>query len=185
MWSTSAPVPQFAAAHVPGSLSIPLRDAFATWLGWIAPPDRPLVVLRDADQDPGEVAWQAVKIGYDNLAGELAGGMAVWDSAGLPTTATPLVQPEALDPRRVLDVRQDAEFTAGHLPGARHRELGDLPERAGDLPAGPLVVMCGHGERAMTAASLLEGAGRSDIAVLDGGPDEWADSHGTALETGA
>ena len=43
--------------------------------------------------------------------------------------------------------------------------------------------MCGHGERAMTAASLLARAGRRDTTVLIGGPDDWAAIHGT-LETG-
>jgi len=33
--------------------------------------------------------------------------------------------------------------------------------------------MCAHGERAATAASLLERAGRSNIAVVIGGPDRW------------
>jgi len=31
---------------------------------------------------------------------------------------------------------------------------------------------------------MLERAGRFDVAVLDGGPDDWADSHGAALESG-
>ena len=42
-----------------------LRPAFATWLGWLAPHDRPLIVLRGRDQDPGDVFWQAAKVGYD------------------------------------------------------------------------------------------------------------------------
>ena len=37
----------------------------------------------------------------------------------------------------------------------------------------------------MTAASLLERAGRRDVAVLLGGPDDWAAAHGAALETAA
>jgi rhodanese-related sulfurtransferase len=48
-----------------------------------------------------------------------------------------------------------------------------------------MVVMCGHGERAATAASLLERAGRTDISVLVGGPDDWAAAHATPAETGA
>ena len=73
----------------------------------------------------------------------------------------------------MLDVRQDAEYAAGHIPGAVHIELGDLPARAQDAPAGA-VVMCGHGERAMTAASLLQRAGHRGLAVLAGGPEDWA-----------
>ncbi|MGH3428731.1 MAG: rhodanese-like domain-containing protein [Mycobacteriales bacterium] len=44
--------------------------------------------------------------------------------------------------------------------------------------------MCGHGERAMTAASLLERAGRTDVAVLEGGPEDWAAATGEQLANG-
>ena len=176
----------FAAGHLPGSLSIPLRPAFASWLGWLAPHDRPLVVIRNADQDPAEILWQVLKIGYENVAGELAGGVATWAGAGQPTATVPLVRPGQVDGAHVLDIRQRAEFTAGHLPGATHVELGDLPGNLADvaagLPAGPTVVICGHGERAMGAASLLARAGQRDLAVLDGGPDDWATTTGRTLD---
>jgi rhodanese-related sulfurtransferase len=45
--------------------------------------------------------------------------------------------------------------------------------------------MCGHGERAMSAASLLEQAGHRDLTVLQGGPEDWADATGRELDTGA
>jgi glyoxylase-like metal-dependent hydrolase (beta-lactamase superfamily II)/rhodanese-related sulfurtransferase len=180
------PVPEFAAGHVAGSLSIPLRGAFATWLGWLVPPDRPLVVLRGTDQDPAEVAWQAAKVGYDMLVGEIAGGIEAASAADLPTVVTPLLRPgevPATGIRRVLDVRQRSEFTAGHLPGAEHIELGALP--AARPAPGPVVVVCGHGERATTAASVLERAGHGDVAVMVGGPEDWAAAHGTPLATTA
>jgi glyoxylase-like metal-dependent hydrolase (beta-lactamase superfamily II)/rhodanese-related sulfurtransferase len=183
------PVADFAAGHIPGALSIPLHPAFASWLGWLAPHDRPLVVVRDRDQDPAEILWQALKIGYENVAGELAGGMDGWAGARQPTATIPLTRPEQIGGAQVLDIRQRAEFAAGHLPGAAHVELGDLPARldevAAGLPAGPTVVMCGHGERAMGAASLLARAGRGDVTVLDGGPGDWAKATGSPLSTGA
>ncbi|GAB2846064.1 MBL fold metallo-hydrolase [Lentzea nigeriaca] len=176
------PLNEFAAGHVPGALSIPLRPVFASWLGWLAPHDRPLIVVRGADQDSAEIAWQAAKIGYFDLA-ELDGGMDAWTAAELPTSTIKLVGPtEVRGP--VLDIRQSAEFASGHLPGAQHVELGDLPGRVDDVPQEPLVVMCGHGERAMGAASLLEQAGHSDVAVLTGGPDDWAAATGGRLESG-
>ena len=179
------PVEAFAAAHISGSLSIPLRDAFATWLGWVAPHDRPLLVVRDADQDPAEVAWQAAKVGYDNIVGELTGGVTAAAAAGLPTSSTRLVGPGDVEGSELLDVRQTSEADAGHVPGAAHVELGDLSAGSAQVPAAVSVVMCGHGERAMTAASLLERSGRTGIAVLIGGPDEWADAHGTPLDSSA
>lgn len=177
------PIEEYAAAHVPGSLSIELRSAFGTWLGWLLPEDAKVVVLRILDQDPAEILGQAAKVGYD-IAGELTGGIAAWTGAGLVTTSTALVTPTTMtDGERVLDIRQDSEFAAGHVPGAQHSELGNVVIAATSLANGPVTVMCGHGERAMSAASVLERAGRDDVSVLLGGPSDWAASHGVALES--
>jgi hydroxyacylglutathione hydrolase len=178
------PMAGFSAGHPRGALSIPLRPAFATWLGWLAPPDAALVILRDADQDPEEIVWQAAKIGYDHLVGQVAGGMHGWRDAGAPVQELPLVTAAQIGRARMLDIRQATEFVAGHVPGALHVELGDIPTRAADLPPGPMVVMCGHGERAMSAASLLARAGHHDLAVLDGGPESWAAVTGRPLQVG-
>lgn len=171
------PMRDFAAGHRPGALSIPLRPAFASWLGWLAPDDRPLIVVRHPDQDADEIAWPAAKIGY-RLAGELDGGMDAWDGA---VTRTRLIGPGEVN-GAVLDVRQEAEFAAGHVPRAQHIELGALAGRVDDVRREPLVVMCGHGERAMSAASLLERAGHRDVAVLTGGAEDWATATGHRLD---
>jgi hydroxyacylglutathione hydrolase len=177
----------FAAGHVPGALSITLRAVFATWLGWLVDPARRIVVVRDPGQDPDEIVWQALKVGYENLAGQLAGGMAAWTRAGHPVATITLVSAGEIGERAVLDIRQDGEYVAGHVPGAVHVELGALTDPAtalGRVPDGPLLVMCGHGERAMTAASLLARAGRTGLAVLDGGPGDWSTATGAALAAG-
>jgi glyoxylase-like metal-dependent hydrolase (beta-lactamase superfamily II) len=179
------PVPDYAAGHLSGAVSIPLRGAFATWLGWAVSPDRPVVIVRGAGQDPAEIAWQGAKVGYDNFVGELTGRPEDWVAAGLPVSTIALLRPEEVAGRSVLDIRQDAEFMTGHLPGVAHVELGDLADRAADLRGRPVVVMCGHGERAMTGASLLERAGVTGVAVLAGGPEDWAAAHQLALETGS
>jgi rhodanese-related sulfurtransferase len=179
------PVADFAAAHMPGSVSIPLRPVFATWLGWLLPTARPLIVVRNADQDPGEILWQARKIGYDHLIGELDGGIATWAQAGHPTGSIPLVTAEHVGDARVLDIRQSNEFTTGHVPGAAHVELGHLADDPTTNQQGPTVVMCGHGERAMGAASLLARSGQQDLSVLVGGPDDWAAVTGRRLEAGS
>ena len=185
------PIGAFAAGHIPGSLSNALRPAFATWLGWLATPERPLVVVLDDSQDRGELVEACLKVGYDNLAGELDGGIEAWRAAGLPTGLIPLAEastPEMSHGSRVLDVRQQGEWASEHVPGAVHAELGrlaDLRAVAG-LPDGPVTVMCGHGERAMTGASLLAAA-RGDaggLSVLLGGPGDWAKATGQPLEHG-
>jgi hydroxyacylglutathione hydrolase len=179
------PVAAFAAGHPAGALSIALRPAFATWLGWLVEPDRRLLFALDQDQDRAELIRQCEKIGFERLVGELAGGMAAWRAAALPEGYVELVGPDRVDQadQPILDVRQASEVAAGHLPGAVTVELGALDsalDGGHTLPAGPLTVMCQHGERAMTAASLLAQAGRRDLRVLRGGPAEWRAATGRA-----
>ena len=170
------PFVDFARGHVGGALSITLRPAFASWLGWIVPSEQPLVFVRAPDQDPRDLVEQCLKIGYENLVGELEGGMDTWRAAGLPEAAVGLRQVSDELGGVPIDVRQLSEWVGGHIPGARHVELGSVAISAGRIPSGPLTIYCGHGERAMTAASLLEAQGREDLAVLDGGFDAWRDA---------
>jgi hydroxyacylglutathione hydrolase len=110
--------------------------------------------------------------------------MPAWTGAGEDTASIALTRAAGFNGRRVLDIRQRSEYVEGHLPGAVHVELGDLPARAADITDEPTIVMCGHGERAMGAASLLERAGHRDLAVLDGGPEDWAEATEGKLTTG-
>ena len=177
------PIADFAAGHIPGAVSIPLREQFATWLGWLVPGDAPLAFVLADGQDAAEVAWQALKIGYEQLGGQLDGGMTAWQADNGPVEQTELITADRIDGRAVLDVRQVAEYASGHVPDAVHVELGDLPGRAQAAP-GEAVVMCGHGERAMTAASVLQRAGHGGLAVLAGGARDWAAAAGQPLQEG-
>lgn len=178
------PVTTWAAGHIPGVLAIPLRAQFASWLGWLVDREAPLVFVVGADQDRAELVRQCHQIGHDRIVGELAGGMTAWAAAGLPAQATPLAGADRLpNGRGVLDVRQDREHAEGHVPGVIHVELGRLPEVAEQID-GIGAVMCGHGERAATAASILERAGRPGAAVVVGGPGDWASATHEPLATG-
>ena len=167
------PVTAFAVAHVPGALSVELRDSFATWLGWLVDdPATPLVFVVGDDQDRDDLVRQCLGIGYEHLAGVLTGGIAGWTAAGRATTSTALLDRPEGD-GALLDVRQASEWRQGHAAGALHIELGTLAARAAEVPAGRVVAHCVHGQRAMTAASVLERAGRDDVAVLAGSPEQW------------
>lgn len=177
------PIADFAAGHPGGALSIALRPVFASWVGWLVDLDRPLIFALGDAQERAELVRQCLTVGHEHLLGEIDGGVAAWAGAGLPVDTLPLVAPSAVEPA-VLDVRQDAEYEAGHIPGALHVELGALSETEVATGAGPLTLVCGHGERAMTGASLLAARGRRDITVLAGGPGDWAAWAGQDLVTG-
>ena len=74
----------------------------------------------------------------------------------------------------ILDVREDEEWAAGHIDGAVHIPLGQLPHRLGELDAQrPVVTVCRSGGRAGRAAELLTSSGRRAV-VMDGGMQRWA-----------
>ena len=174
------PIERYAAGHIAGSVSIALRDVFATWLGWLVPDDVAVVFVVDDNQDDVLLVREARKVGYERIAGALAGGVDAWRVAGRPVSRTDLVgAADATGP--FVDVRQQSEFAAGHVPGAGHAELGAIASGAIHVPPGS-TVMCGHGERAMSAASMLERQQHNaNVRVLVGGPHEWAAGHHTSL----
>jgi len=176
------PAGAFAAGHVPGSLSNTLRPVFASWLGWLVEPDQRLVFVLDDEQDREDLVRQCLDVGHEHLVGELAGGVDAWASSGRPVATIPFVGVTDIV-GAVIDVRQANEYTAGHVPGALNVELGQITSAA--PTEDPLTVMCGHGERAMTGASLLECHGHHDVVVLDGGPDTWSNETGRPLESGS
>jgi hydroxyacylglutathione hydrolase len=175
------PVVAYAASHIREALAIPLRPVLGTWLGWLLEPERPVVFVLDGEQDRHDLVRQCLDVGVELLVGELDGGMSTWAQASLPVASTETVRADAVS-GPVLDVRQRDEYRVGHLPDAYHVELGALSDTA--ISVDRLTVMCAHGERAVTGASLLERAGHDGIAVLVGGPDNWATATGRALAVG-
>ncbi|WP_347559432.1 rhodanese-like domain-containing protein [Aeromicrobium sp. IC_218] len=73
----------------------------------------------------------------------------------------------------VLDVREHHEWEAGHVEGAVHVPLGEVPERAGELdPQKRTLVVCHLGGRSARATAYLQQLGH-DVVNLDGGMDAW------------
>ena len=60
---------------------------------------------------------------------------------------------------QVLDVREDVEWRHGHIEGATHIPLMELPQRLGDVPEGQVLVVCRVGGRSAQAVGYLAGRG--------------------------
>jgi rhodanese-related sulfurtransferase len=76
----------------------------------------------------------------------------------------------------VLDVRRDDEFARGHIEGALHIPLNELPQRLQELEPhrhAEIVVNCAVGGRSAKACQFLAGEGFSNVANLLGGFVEW------------
>lgn len=173
--------PEAFSIHIPGALNVGTGPSFATWAGTVVPPDVPLLLVLETPSDLWEVCWQLLRIGYSLPEGWLAGGMRAWRSGGGELEALPqwtvqelsegLAQDKAL---MVLDVRQPAEWSSGHIPEAVHITGAQLPERAAELPKErPIAVICGSGYRSSVAASLLRRRGVPGVYNVLGGMSAW------------
>ena len=178
----------FGSGHVPGALGIGAGDSVSTWASWTVPYDRPIILAAPDAAALGAAQRAFVRVGLDDIVGHLAGGTAAWAAAGHPLQALPQWSPAALadhlakgDGLVVLDVRNDDEFQAGHVPGARFIMGGYLAERLSELPRdAEIVVACRSGHRSTVAASVLLRAGFSKVGNLAGGLNAWREA-GLAL----
>lgn len=73
----------------------------------------------------------------------------------------------------ILDVREDVEWEHGHIDGAVHIPLMDLPHRLDEVPSGQVLVVCKVGGRSGQAVGYLSQQGM-DVVNLDGGMLDWA-----------
>ena len=170
--------------HIPGSLSIPAGSSFGTWLGWVVEADRPVVLIVEDPADLDDLARQALRIGFETIVGYVAGGLDAWRDAERPVETGERLELDALasklsaggaDAPFLIDVRQPAEFEAGHVPGSRHIGAGELPEMLDGLPRDrPIAMICASGYRSSVAASLLQAAGFTRVAAVGGGVPDWA-----------
>jgi hydroxyacylglutathione hydrolase len=175
---------QFDEAHIPGAVSITSRRAgFGSKLAWLAGSRQPLVLVGRDDDDAVHAATLAAAVGLHEVAGYLAGGMTSWreerrDVERVERMTVPELherwsaEPESV---QILDVRERAEWDAGRIPGSVHVPYHDIDGLPEGIDAGlPVAAICGSGQRAAVAASLLERFGADDVIhVVDGGVGHW------------
>ena len=162
----------FAAGHVAGTLSFDLDGSFATYLGWLIPWGTPLTLLGSTPEQVAEAQRELVRIGIDRPAAAAAGHPGDW-AGGQPLRSYPVAGFADLEAVRhhrsvvILDVRRDQEWDASHIAGAVHIPIHQLPSRLAEVPAGEVWVHCEAGYRASVAASFLDAARRTVVAVDD------------------
>ncbi|MBC6459132.1 MBL fold metallo-hydrolase [Actinomadura sp. HBU206391] len=171
----------FAHRHLTGTLSFGLDGPMATWLGWMAPWGAPITLLGESAEQVAAAQRELARIGIERPAAMATGTPESWDNGddtrlGELATATFVELAAARDGRTphglpapdvVLDVRMGNEWRAGHIDGAVHIPLPELPARLDEVPAGTVWVHCGSGYRAAAATSLLARAGRRMVHIDD------------------
>jgi len=174
---------QFDDSHIPGSVCIPMtRSGFGSKLAWLADREQEIVLIGRDDDDAQRAATPAIAVGIRKLAGFAHGGLTSWRLEKRPVdriereTVEELHAHLAVDPSvQILDVRDESEWDAGHIPGSVFRCWHDITEiPRGIDPERPVAVICGSGPRAATAGSLLQRHGAQRVIhVVDGGVPTW------------
>ena len=180
----------FGGAHIRGSYSIPLDSSFPTWVGYVVPPDKPIVLVVEKKDDIEQIVRNLIRVGYDDIVGYLEGGIRAWTMDGYPIAEIPQISASELKKKMseekavLLDVRTDSEWNSFRHPYAIHMHAGELPERYSELSEfgldkdKPIAVTCRSGFRGSIASSILEQKGFNKVYNLLGGMVAWQNSGG-------
>jgi hydroxyacylglutathione hydrolase len=170
----------FSAAHVPGSQSI-WQEGLASFAGWFLSYNRPILLVGEGNQ-VDRVAAILLRLGFDDIAGFLAGGMLSWHMSGLESASigTQTVQDlchklDGCEELWILDVRFEGELEKdGRIKGAQHIPITAIAERMQEVPKDrDVAIFCGSGLRSMVAASYLKTRGWKRLSVVLGGMAGW------------
>jgi len=167
----------FGGQHVPGSYHIDFGGNFATFAGWILPPNQNMLIVGESQAQAEEAGIWLKRVGLDKAVGYLDGGMFAWAKSGLPTNHVRQLSTEEIHEMMtrggkltLLDVRAVGEFQARHIEGARNIPAPELRDRHRELDASkPVVLLCSTGHRSSLGAALLKQRSFEDVANVAGG----------------
>jgi glyoxylase-like metal-dependent hydrolase (beta-lactamase superfamily II)/rhodanese-related sulfurtransferase len=171
---------EFAQGHLTGSINVGLAGQYATWAGTVLARERAIVLIAEPGREQ-EAAIRLGRIGFDEIAGYLEGGMhalaarpdllARTERATAAAVAAELASPA---PPVVLDVRTRSEWQSKQIAGSVNVPLNQLQARIAELPRNRrIVVHCAGGYRSSIAISMLQGHGLELLAELAGGMAAW------------
>lgn len=162
------PSEEYAAGHLPGSLSVPFGDQSAVYAAWVTPWGSDLVLVSDEEDELATLVGHLASIGVEGVATSvLRRTTADWTTSGHTDWAGFVAGAATEVDRVVLDVRNPSEWAAGHLPDAVNIPVHELPDRLDEVPPGRVWVHCQAGYRAAVATGLLDRAGREVVHVDD------------------
>jgi hydroxyacylglutathione hydrolase len=170
----------FGGAHI--------RDTYSIWLGgvpsfagWVLPYNRPILLVLEEKEQLETAVRYLIRLGYDNIAGFLNGGIPAWYIKALPIDNLNLISVHDLkgkldkgEEMAILDVRSKREWNKGHIDGARNIYVGHLEKHLDEIPKDcPVIVYCGTSRRSNIAASILKRSGFNRVYNVLGSMAAW------------
>ena len=158
----------WAKAHLAGTINFGVSGSFATYLGWLFPYEKELVLISDKADDISVAQRELVRIGIDRPSASFVGAMDSFDEVLDAEVVQFKDVPEALTNSEivVLDVRRNSERQASHIKGSKHIPLHEIEGRLGELSTEKIYwVHCGGAYRASIAASIIQNAGFKIVLI--------------------
>jgi len=170
----------YSYGHIPGTINIQNNNDFSNWAGWLLNYDDPFIVIAD-EQQVDEISRKLIRIGLDNLVGffqNIDGWIEQHSMQALDHIETnELKDIIKKDNHIIVDVRGLNEYNSGHIKQSKHIHLGELKERANELPKDKHIILhCAGGDRSSTACSILQKEGFENVTNLTGGFNAWTES---------
>lgn len=170
----------YGGAHIKGSYSIWL-EGLPSFAGWLLPYDKPILLVLEENEQLETAVRYLVRLGYDNIAGFLNGGIAAWYMEALHVDGFNLISIHDLKDRLekeekmvILDVRSNGEWDKGHIEGAKHIYVAHIEENLEQVPKEcPIVVYCSTARRSNIAASILKKNGYNKVCNVLGSMTAW------------
>jgi hydroxyacylglutathione hydrolase len=165
----------FAAGHIPGAVNIGLSGTFAPWVGALLPFENTKIILVTEKGREHETVTRLARIGYEMVIGYLQGGIASWIAAGNEISQIACIAAEDFaklneQGLHIIDVRNEAEFNGGALPGALHYPLADFDSLHHLTEEDKTYyVYCAGGYRSMMYISMLKAIKPINLININGG----------------
>lgn len=180
----------FSSGFIPNAINIGLNGDFAVWAGTLIDPATCIILITEPGREK-EAVERLARIGYDNVAGYLHGGMHTWFAADagynriVTIPGNEIAELVSSGEYDILDVRNRLEVAKDRIPGAKHIPLGLLKDRYTTLGRdNKWLVYCAGGYRSMIAASYLMAHGFHFVASLEGGVNAIRKNQPEILELG-
>lgn len=167
----------FTAAHVPGTISIPLTSSsYSTYIGWFVDFERPFWFIVPSEADVPTVIEAVRAIGIDEIGGYFLPDVVSKNTQSLPVISSDVLAERIAQNGVVLvDVRNQTEYEEQHIAGAQHITLGYLPRHAHELPRdATIITQCATGYRSQIAASWLRAHGFKYVVNLADSKAQWS-----------
>ena len=163
---------------VPGAWYIGLDGSFAPWVGaLIKNIDQKIIFIAEDETRVNEIPIRFSRVGYDNTAGYLFGGIKNWVDHGYEVDKVGSISAQKFTDKladgsmeKALDVRKESEYLSEHVLGVENFPLDFINSNFSEIDVNKEYFLhCATGYRSLVAASIFKANGVAKVTDVRGG----------------